>query len=317
MREIGGYLELERLEGSEYHTNALRINCARNAIVLAASLSGLRKVLLPYYLCNSVGDALKRSGIECKYYHIDAHFLPERSVECGKGEMILAVNYFGQVDVQALADRFGDGAQLMIDNTQAFFCMPPDGVDAVCSCRKYFGVPDGAYLYARLPGGTPSMENERVAAHCAHLIGRLEDKASAHLEESRRNDRSFAQRPIAGMSLFTQNILRAVNYESVRKRRNENYQRLERALKGRNALELKRADAPFAYPLYVKNSGPLREKLARRRIYVPTLWPNVLRLPETWLERQYAADILPLPCDQRYTPEDMDALLEVLEGCIS
>ena len=36
-------------------------------------------------------------------------------------------------------------------------------------------------------------------------------------------------------------------------------------------------------------------------IYIPTLWPNVLEeCPQGSLEYHYAADILPIPVDQRY-----------------
>ena len=39
-------------------------------------------------------------------------------------------------------------------------------------------------------------------------------------------------------------------------------------------------------------------------------------MPEDSLEFDYAANILPLPCDQRYSPEDMDIVAEVLKLCL-
>lgn len=35
---------------------------------------------------------------------------------------------------------------IILDNTQSFFQKPISGIDTIYSCRKYFGVPDGAYL---------------------------------------------------------------------------------------------------------------------------------------------------------------------------
>ena len=50
------------------------------------------------------------------------------------------------------------------------------------------------------------------------------------------------------------------------------------------------------------------------KIYIPTLWPNVLDEcePDT-LEYKFAADILPIPVDQRYGVEDMEYLAEVIK----
>ena len=56
-----------------------------------------------------------------------------------------------------------------------------------------------------------------------------------------------------------------------------------------------------------------RSRLARRKIYVPTLWPNVLEeCAEETVARRYAEEILPLPIDQRYDEKDMRALAEAV-----
>ena len=36
MKEIGGYMEIEHYNGTEYYSNLLHLNTGRNAIVLAA-----------------------------------------------------------------------------------------------------------------------------------------------------------------------------------------------------------------------------------------------------------------------------------------
>ena len=57
------------------------------------------------------------------------------------------------------------------------------------------------------------------------------------------------------------------------------------------------------------------KKLQKEKIYIPTLWPNVLEeCPEDSLEYHYAADILPIPVDQRYGIEDMKYLVEVIRN---
>ena len=76
MREIGGYLELEKLVDNEYHKNALALNTGRNAFVCLAKLKNISKVYLPYYLCDSVYEVCKRENIDYEFYNIDKDFMP-------------------------------------------------------------------------------------------------------------------------------------------------------------------------------------------------------------------------------------------------
>ena len=76
-------------------------------------------------------------------------------------------------------------------------------------------------------------------------------------------------------------------------------------------------DGPFAFPLHAKGGLALRKDLAARNIFVPTYWKNVLEeMPESSAEYGFAADILPLPCDQRYTPEDMNRMADIIEALL-
>ena len=69
------------------------------------------------------------------------------------------------------------------------------------------------------------------------------------------------------------------------------------------------------YPLLINNGMRIRKQLQQMKIYIPTLWPNVLDEcePDT-LEYKFAADILPIPVDQRYGVEDMEYLVEVIRS---
>ena len=58
----------------------------------------------------------------------------------------------------------------------------------------------------------------------------------------------------------------------------------------------------------------LKKILLERKIYVATLWPNVVRM-EGSLEKNFAENILPLPCDHRYGLKEMDIICEVVLSC--
>lgn len=45
MKEIGGYIEFEHYHGKEFHQNALKLNCSRNALAYLIKLHGIKKKL--------------------------------------------------------------------------------------------------------------------------------------------------------------------------------------------------------------------------------------------------------------------------------
>jgi dTDP-4-amino-4,6-dideoxygalactose transaminase len=116
------------------------------------------------------------------------------------------------------------------------------------------------------------------------------------------------------MSNLTRNILGAIDYEKVIESRNNNFSYLHDRLKVTNVLDIKTPEGAFAYPYYIKNGIEVRKKLAEKKTYVPTLWPNVLREnDENSIEYDFAANILPLPCDQRYTEDDMKVIIQSIQ----
>ena len=68
------------------------------------------------------------------------------------------------------------------------------------------------------------------------------------------------------------------------------------------------------YPLLLRGGRELRKQLQAQKIYIPTLWPDVFDIcqPED-REYDWAANILPLPVDQRYDVEDMKGLMDAVE----
>ena len=106
------------------------------------------------------------------------------------------------------------------------------------------------------------------------------------------------------------------DYKKVKEKRNQNYAILEKGLGQKNSLILKKTDGPYCYPFYCKGGLNIKKMLAEKKIYVATLWPNVLKLEGT-LEKDYAENIMPLPCDQRYNKEDMKFIINCIKSCLN
>ena len=317
MKEIGGYFGLEQLVSDEYHKNLIALNTGRNALLYLIKAKNIQKLYIPYYLCNSISHMLGKHKFDFEYYHINVDFNPIFDKRLREKEYLFVVNYYGQLDNEKVTYLKNKHRNIILDNTHAFFQKPIDGIDTIYSCRKFFGVPDGAYL------STDSMLNEKLEVdiskdRMAHILGRFEGTASDYYSSFRENDASFKSEPLKYMSRLTKNILGAIDYGEVKKIRDENYACLDSQLKALNKLKLITPTGAFAYPFYSENGIEIRKKLARKKIYIPTLWPNVLEdMSKDSIEYDYAADILLLPCDQRYGKNDMKYMLEEIYKCIN
>ncbi|MBO5560987.1 MAG: hypothetical protein J6A07_05000, partial [Firmicutes bacterium] len=65
---------------------------------------------------------------------------------------------------------------MIIDNTQAYFQMPVNGVDTFYTCRKFFGVTDGAVLYTASAVDT-ELDIDESYTRMTYILGRFERSA--------------------------------------------------------------------------------------------------------------------------------------------
>lgn len=308
-REIGGYMELERFSGSEYYPGAIGLNSARNALLYILRARNIKKLYIPRFLCDAVSKMLDREGIAYSYYHVGEDLRPDPAFQTEGDGPVYLVNYYGQLnqeDTLKLKKLYG---AVVVDHVQAFFQPPVEHIDTVYSLRKYYGVPDGGYAV------TDARLSQRLAPASAlprmdYLLGRFESgSASTYYSAFLKSEEQHDVAPLCAISDISRNLLRAVDYTHVRLARERNYSVLEESLRSENGLPFRPPVGPYAYPFYSEKASILRKQLAADGIYIPTLWPNVL-LEGDETERRLAENILPLPCDQRYSPEDMQYVAE-------
>lgn len=314
MKEIGGYFGLEELSKNELYSSLIAVNNGRNALVYILRARKIKKIYIPYFLCDSISLVCEREGVLFEYYYIDKFFLPIFNKILEKDEYIYLVNYFGIIDnnqVKKLKNKFHN---IIWDNAHAFFQSPVDGVDTVYTCRKFFGVPDGGYVSTEVCLDE-SLETDISKERMKHILGRYEGCASDFYTDFKENDSKFKILPLRHMSKLTKNILSAIDYSNVKRKREENYCYLHSELSESNGLNLKMIEGPYAYPFYFENGMIIKKRLAEKSIYVATLWPNVLKMEDS-IEKDYAENILPLPCDQRYGFDDMKRIVQEVKRCI-
>lgn len=311
-KTIGGYIELQLPEGREHYPSFIKLNTGRNAFEYLLRIKKYSLVYLPYFTCEVMLEPLRRLSIPYRFYRINQDLEPQIDFLMEENACLLYTNYFGikQDTVKRLAREVKN---LIVDNAQAFFCPPAEGIDTFYSCRKFFGVPDGAYLYTE-SNTRLSLESDISVYRFSHLIKSIDLSIETGYHDYLKNNVVLGNNPIKKMSVLSQRILSGVDYEDCRCIRNANFQHLHQSLSAVNKLniDLRNIDGPMVYPLLIDQSGA-RKALIARKIFVATYWPNVLEwASEDLFEHYLSKHLLPLPVDHRYRTKDMDHMLEVL-----
>ena len=314
MEAIGGYFSLELPLREEYHKNAIRLNTGRNCLEYILRARRYKKVYVPYYTCKAVMEPISKLGIPYEFYHIDIHFEIRDRFTLKADEALLYTNYFGlkQRYVEQLAEK--TGTQLIVDNTQAFYAKPIEGIDTFYTCRKFFGVADGAYLYTDKLLDEEFVQDESYD-RMAHLLKRIDLSAEQGFADFRKVDDGLDNQPIRKMSKLTQRIMQSIDYEVAAKKRRKNYQMLHEVLGEGNNLQLSLDNdaVPMVYPYLALING-LREQLIKNKVFVARYWPNVLDwTTEKEIEYLLANQMQPLPIDQRCDKGDMDRIIEIVK----
>ena len=313
MKELGGYLELEKANGKVYHPDAIALNSGRACLEYLINAKNIKKLYIPYLLCNSISELCSKCRCEYEYYNITTDFQMDFNISLKENEYLYIVNYYGQIDnakIEGYKKTFGN---IIIDNAQAFFQYPYANADTLYTCRKFFGVADGGYLYTDLQI-VYELKKDVSIDKMKHILGRFEKDASTFYNVYVKNENTFQYAELMNMSKLTENLLQGVDYERVKSQRKENFEYLHSILKKRNKLNLIIPDGAFMYPLYIDNGVQLKKKLIENRIYVPTLWADVFNVADkSMLEYDMAENIVPLPTDQRYNIDDMKYIIRKIE----
>ena len=314
MKEIGGYIELDTYHLPMLHDGAIGLNCGRNALAYLLKVRKIKKLWIPRFICDSVTGVCQREGIPYDLYSVGIDFCPLGEIPLGEGEWLYFVNYYSQFDNDQISEYVKKYGKVIVDNAQSYFQPPIPHVDTLYTCRKYFGVADGAFLYTDV-SLEENLPQDESFDRMRFLLGRYERTASEFYNEYSANNKFFITEPIKYMSKLTDNLLHGIDYAAVEKKRMENFEFFHRRLGNQNRLNLHKTGT-FMYPFMISNGAELRKKLLEKKIYIPTLWPDVFEKTKAGdMEYQMAENILPLPIDQRYGYSDLSIILgELLDA---
>ncbi|MBO8434825.1 MAG: hypothetical protein IAC55_05855 [Tyzzerella sp.] len=315
--EMGSFIELEYPNGKEYYKgdNVVRLNSGRTAIYHSIKSYNCKKVYLPIYQCETVKDFLIKKRIEIEFYTIDENFIPKMDTNEEDSCMII-VNYCGIFSTQYIKNIADKYKNVIIDNSQAFFSKPLENCLNVYSARKFFGVPDGAYVVGKPYLYSDDMyEDDHSSDTSLFLMQRIEYGCEGKAYASRTlNEERIDNSDIKNMSKFTRYLLDGIDYENVKKKRIENFNVVRSMLKEKNILDIdKYFDedcVPMVYPFMIENEN-LLDYLLENKHFQGNWWRYILDITsKNSMEYRLSKYMIPLTIDQRYTAEDVKILCD-------
>lgn len=316
--EIGSFIELQFSQKKEYYNqsvNIARLNTGRVAIFHAFKCTRCQAIWIPYYQCDTVRDFLNKKGVKIKYYHIDSFFNPV-DIEQKVNEAILLVNYYGIMSTNRLLQLSKKYLNVIIDNSQAFFSAPIDIAYNVYSCRKFIGVPDGAYVIGEKAEDFCNEYEQGYSSDTSlFLLQRIEFGCEGKSYMSRQlNEDRINNEEERIMSVLTKTILASTDYEIIKEKRKNNFNFVHGKLGNINKINplLYYDDfcVPMVYPLVIEDEELIKMMFDIKH-FQGHWWSYLLNEMEPsdfeyWLSKF----IIPITIDQRYNTVELSMLCD-------
>lgn len=313
MKPIGGFFELEiPRKGRPYHKKAVALSTGRSCLNVIIKYLAPRKCYLPFYTCDATLEPFFLNNIKFEFYSLGKELDPVSLPSLKEGEYFLYTNYFGVKckTTASLIEIFKK--QLIIDDTHNFFVKGNSSNWSFTSARKYFGVPDGAYLYApvRIKEQFPRFTGISINHNLNRLLG-FQDLSYRQFIDYEKKLNSDIYR----ISIISERLLNNIDYQSVKKKRMDNFSFLHASLKQYNEFRIDKRDnsVPFCYPFLPSKKINL-EELYKRNLFIPSYWSDTInrRIKGFDYEKYISNNLLPLPIDHRYGRKEMELMVEIV-----
>lgn len=314
---------------------------AIEALIRQYNVAG-KTVLLPIFCCHTVFEPFIRAGCQVGYYQIRKDLTINQEDFCLKVERmepqyIVAMSYFGKDTLWGMKPLLDDiktkGIKIIEDMTQSLFSDSKyDKADFyVGSLRKWGAITDGGYLAAREKADmrldfeydAELVEAKKRAIQKKHDymelgIGERQEFLDLQMQAEALLDNDTK---VYGMSELGKRMYGRWDIEELKKRRRENYNVLLCGIVSGKHMkpalgELKGSETPLYFMMDCEEDrNAVQYWLKERDIYAPVIWPMMKGL-ESQLDlagKYIYGHLLAIPCDQRYTEEDMQRILCALE----
>lgn len=325
-------LPIKKYTDTRFHVaNSIALNSEYTALWYVLKIKKIKRLWMPHYMASAWKRAIQELDVEICYYYLTEELSPcfRDLKDLSLGDAVMLVDYFGVCTslmkdwAEKVRSMVKDDLCIIIDASMAYFTEPMQSADVftIYSCRKFFGVPDGAYLINCDMEKYPVLQLEKNIAHLAadaQLLA-LELGETAAYKAMQTNEQELIKQK-KYMSRLTEKFMETLVISEVQQRRMRNYKKLECMLNQFQELKLinnkEEINSPQCYPLLVH--ADIRNELILEKIFVPQMWRRHLGKEYVGtMEQSLATYLLCLPIDQRYSKEDMRNIADTVAVLLS
>ena len=285
------------------------------------------KVLLPALCCNSMVMPFRIYDYSIEYYSINNNFTAnyhELFNKLDEKTIFVYMNYFGNISLKTgqltrLKKQFSN-TLFIEDNTHDILKSKSEGFMpdfSICSIRKWFALPDGGILTANhqtlknminfeVDQFFSSIREEALKLKSEYLVSGDRNIKDVFLKKFRKSNAYLdADTSIRTMSKSSADILKKLKIEDMFNIRIKNCVALNSLIMKSIIGRLETAPSLY-FPVIIHKRDYVQKKLADLGIYCPVIWPIPNEARKLCSFSDYISDhILALPCDHRYTQDDM------------
>lgn len=339
-----------RVIGGEFELHAIPepAHCPRGYYCYASGRAALYQILmsiklttfkvwLPDWLCESMIDAVKRTGLDYGFYELgpdfrmDAGRFVEKNRPISENDVIVLVNYFGLVDVERTISELRSvkvESVIVEDDVQALFSFLDEttmhSADyRFTSLRKTIAAPDGGLVYTnkKMPLGRHKNTYSPYKLNGAMIKGAADKTTDddEYLALFEQGEKLIEYNYESEMSGEASAIFAVTDLADVANKRRKNALYLTIRLEEmgiESLLKCKGSQVPLFVPIIVDKREEVRRELRRNGIFCPVHWPLRNDMKTLPMGRRMAEKELSLVIDQRYDQEDMDSIVQVLKDTL-
>lgn len=305
-----------------------------NILAFLKENKGIKSVLFPDYLCDSVYKMALKNQMGLEFYELDEQLNPiyeDVSNKYDISKVVLVINYYGLKDCKEIIAKLkGINQQmlLILDNVQAPYAMleETEADFSFSSFRKAFPVADGSWVLSKkyaLEQQTKINEfaQYKIAASCLKAMRDQQlYQDEVYLNLFHVGEEKIDDNYLTDMTQLSKNILADMEWHRWAILRRRNAEVIIEGLKRLGAepiLPINEEYVPLFVPVNLKNRDKIRKEMFANNIFLPVHWP-VEEEYKNQLKRgsDLAAHELSIIIDQRYTVGDMKRILGILESNI-
>lgn len=306
---------------------------------LAKQLGKNQRAFLPILCCDSMIHPFLDNGVEVVFYPLRSDYSIDLDFLEGKihnGDLLLYINYLDlksdkvkEHEKIAFIDMKEKKPDLILvdDMTQnlgdLLNCEKKFADYTIMSIRKWASIPDGGLLFAKndidvnFDSSSNTYQELKLKAmdlKSEYLKTKDENKKQQFLKLfNEANIVLDEDRNILPISEWSRDILFSLDFESINNIRVRNAKILKENCDTVETPWGKENSGPLYFPIFTGNQNKIQRYLASKSIYCPVLWPAIdQNINFSKFSNYVLNNMLAVPCDQRYSQDEMLFVAETI-----